>query len=125
MVFHTEVPLQLELVRREEGDRGLKTLALSKQNEWPPAFNQFRAEVGELRLVGHREPVFTCLLKCQRIFDSPFCKWLQQPGQEVLGLIQAGPSGKRPDPGAQGGALAFIVGAPLLQWPLVRCYPLS
>ena len=38
VVFHTEVPLQLELVRREEGDRGLKTLALLKTKRMASSF---------------------------------------------------------------------------------------
>lgn len=48
VVFHTEVSLQLELRR---GDRGQKTLALLKTKRMTPAFNQFRAQAGELHLV--------------------------------------------------------------------------
>ena len=100
------------------GDRELKTLALLKTKRMTPAFNQFRAEAGELHLVLHRQsPVLGLCWDFRGIFNCPFCKRPRQPGQEMLGLVQAGPVGRRPDPGAQGGDLAFINGAPLSAVP--------
>lgn len=46
-------------------------------------------------------------------------------GRRCRELVQAGPAGRRPDPGAQGGDKAFINGTSLSAKHPGMCYPLS